>query len=273
MSTQQQDTDLERDDLEEPEVDPPLRPGEGEDGLLPSNATTAPPPATADWKSGLDEETKALVEAKGWKSLADMAKSYREAESSLGRERSRADQEAREKQEIARLLDQGRQAIGGTPQQNQGDPFQIEQLGELWEAGEISFKDALGYLTTQVFPAIADARAQQYVAPVAMKTQEAELRETVAQMEDTYPDFRELSTDVLALMQREPDEYQGSRGMRRAYAMVKADRDARTAHERARAARAETIDQGSVGQRATVDAAAIIRERIRGATPRIEDGI
>jgi hypothetical protein len=109
--------------------------------------------------------------------------------------------------------------------------------------------------------------------PVAQATAKRELAEMAANLDATYPDFKEMSDDVIGLMRSEPNEYSGANGMKRAYAMVKADRDAKAALEARRARSAETIDRSSMSQGQVQDAEEAIRARIRGAMPTVKDGI
>jgi hypothetical protein len=252
----------------------PEKDGIGQESEPLPPAAEQQPEAGDDWTSNLDDETRELVKNKGWKSPVDMAKSYQEAERNQSRERERAASAERQAQELVKLYEQGtRQITGQRPQDD--DPYQIGQLGDLVEAGEVSFKDAFRYMTEQVFPDIARAQAGHVIQPVAVSTAERELRETAVTLEDTYGDvFREMAPEVMDLMRRDPEEYnQSSRGMRRAFAMVKAERDAKAAREAARAAKAETIDSSSVGNRSTADAASIIRDMISQADPPRNDGI
>lgn len=271
MSTQAQDPVL--DDLDGDDgIDPPLRPsGPDSDGV----GGEAPPAPKADqngapdWLADADEDTRKWFQSKGWKSPADLLKSARELESTLGKERAAR---TKAEQDAAELVQMMQSAQGPQGRGNDDDPYQIEQLGALMEAGEVTASQAFKYLTTEVVPDLIRKEAGNLIQPVAQKTEMRDLRDAAAELEDTYPDFRELSPDVIALMRAEPEEYRGAKGMRRAYAMVKADRDARAAREERNTRRTETLDRGSIGT-SIEDSQAAIRERIRGAASRFDDGI
>lgn len=247
------------------------------DGIGEAKEQTAPAPAEKapkdDWTSGFDEETRDLIAKKGWKSATDMATSYREAERNQSQERERANTAERQAQQLAALFEQGTQQLSGRQTAQAEDRYQIRQLGELVEAGEVSYADAFSYLTEQVFPDIARAQAGQVMQPVAQSTAKRELAEMAANLDATYPDFKAMSDEVISLMHSEPNEYAGANGMKRAYAMVKADRDAKAALEGRRASRAETIDHSSASASQIQDQEKAIRDRIRGAMPAIRDGI
>ena len=268
MSTQAREHEH---DLDDDGIDPPLRPGadpEDDEAVLPPAASNGDAPS---WLADADDETRKWAQAKGWKSPADLLKSARELESTLGKERAGR---TKAEQDAAELVQMYQQAIA--PASGKGatddDPYQIQQLGELMEAGEVTAAQALGYMVKEVMPDLIRREAGNLIQPVAAKTEMRDLKDTAAELEATYPDFRDISEEVISLMRREPEEYRGSKGMKRAYAMVKADRDAKAARESRNTQRAETIDRGAIGV-STKDAEAAIRERIRGAGSRYDDGI
>jgi hypothetical protein len=269
VSTQAQEPFV--DDLEDggDDIDPPLRPvgaDDGDDGVSRQDTVAKD---NGDWLGDADEDTRKWIQAKGWKSPADLAKSAREAESTLGRERAARTKAEQDAAELVQMM-QNAQVPAGRGADD--DPYQIEQLGALMEAGEVTASQAFKYLTSEVVPDLIRKEAGNLIQPVAGRVEQRDLRDTAAELEATYPDFRELSSDVISLMRSEPQEYAGSRGMKRAYAMVKADRDAKAAREARNTQRTETLDRGSIGS-SVQDAEAAIRERIRGAGSRYNDGI
>lgn len=124
---------------------PPAEGGSLEDAIsaatapAPEGARPAPeqvnPAAPADWREGLDPETRSLVEAKGFRDPADLVRWGREAEATMHRERQRAEQV-----EQQMLQSQQPQQPDGAPQYTEADVFAA------MESGEIGAREAAAYM-------------------------------------------------------------------------------------------------------------------------------
>lgn len=222
------------------------------------------------WLDGADDDTLEYVKGKGWKDPATAIKSAREAERVMRQAEARAEAAERRQQQITEALQAAAGAGRGVPEQQ--DPYQIAQVAEAMEQGEISMAQGMQYLFSQVVPHMANEVAQRAVQPVQTYQQTGELERTAQELASTYEDFNELSDEVLKMIEQDPHQFNSPRGMKAAYGLARAEKDRRMAAQRQRTQRAETIDRGSLGQ-SVKPAHDAIRDAIEKARPRHDDGL
>jgi hypothetical protein len=251
----------------------------GDDGLSPSGATereseesTAP-----EWLTGADEETIKYVASRGWdKDPSGLIKSQREAERALRAEQqARADME-RELAEIRHAVESGQITPYDGGGQGDEDPFGIAAVAAAYENGEISAAQMLQHAFVaglQANQQILQEQLGQAMEPVVQHQTAATLERTAAEIAAAYPDFNELSDEVLQLIERQPAKYGDPEGMWAAYGLVKSRRQVKEAAERRRAEGAETLDAGSRGQQQAVAASEAIRKELAQAYQRPDDGL
>lgn len=244
--------------------EPPIRPPAGDLG---DEGEKKPETPAVEWLPAAESETVKYLSSRGWdKDPSGLVKSQREAESALRRE-----QEARAKieEDLAEarmaLQSNGAQGAGYGSEPGNDDPFGIVAAAEAYEGGQISmaqFAQHQTYATLQAAQQIAQEIVGQRVEPLQTFQASATMERTAAELADIYPDFADLSGDVLAMIEKHPETYGTAEGMRAAYGVVRGTRDAQQARERASATRAETLDTGSRGNGA-VDAAEAVRKQLR----------
>lgn len=237
--------------------EPALRPPVGDMGEEGEKETVAQP----SWLEGADEEIVKYAESKGFADDPMKAlKGQREAEVALRKEQSaRADME----RELAEM----REAGGAqSQQQHQGDdPFQLVAAATAYENGEITMAQLVQHqqwATLTAAEQMAQAMIGQEVTPLRTESTTRSMNETAAQLAQTYPDFADLSDEVMAMIDADPKQFGTATGMKAAFGLVRAGRDAKAAQETRRASRVETLDQGSRGNGGQ-DAAEAIKKQLR----------
>jgi len=218
------------------------------------------------WLPDADEETADYLRSRGWdKDPRGALKAQREGEGALRKEQSaRADMErelADARENLAALSEQQ----GGQQLSQDEDPFGLAQAAEAYENGQISMAQLVQFQNAAVLHqarAIAEEAVGQRVDPLANRQHTADLQKTASEIAANYDDFRELSDDVLALMQKNPSKYGDSEGMWAAYGLVKARSQQAEVAQRRASAGTETLDQGSRGQQYE-DAQDALRKQLR----------
>lgn len=222
-----------------------------------------------DWQAQLAEDERAYLAGKRWNSPADIVKAQREAEAAL----RRAQDEAAHYRQMLESIPQ----LPGQAGENGQQRLTPELIGQAYDAGEISGPQMVALLDQ-----LAQERIEERIGQFAAERVEPgiqwmhwnELQRTAAEMRQTYPDFNDLSQDVLAMIERNPELYNSAEGMRAAYGLVRAERDAQQAAERARASQAEMLGAGGRGPaQREQDAAEAIRQAIENVGRRLDDGI
>ena len=220
-------------------------------------------PLAVPWLPDADEETVEYLRSRGWdKDPSGALRAQKEAEKAL-----RLSQQAQAANE--RELAEARENLAAASKQRGGedqDPFGVLAAAEAYENGEITMGQFAQYQNAAVLSAakqMAEEIVGQRVDPLANRQHTADLQTTATEIAATYPDFAELSDEVLALMQRNPAKYSDPEGMWAAYGLVKSRKQVAEARQRKDAEGSETLDSGSRGH-SYEDASEAIRKELRG---------
>lgn len=250
----------------------------GDDGLDPSaSPERTEQPERPEWLANADDDTIRLAASRGWdRDPVKAIESQREAERAL-----RAEQQARAEleQEVAELreaIESGRVVPPGAGGVADDDPFGLVSVGNAYENGEISMAQVLQHAFAagvQANQQIVQEQLGQAIEPVVQHQTAATLERTAAEIAAAYPDFNDLSDEVLQLIERQPAKYGDPEGMWAAYGLVKSRRQVKEASERRRAEGSETLDAGSRGQQQAIAASEAIRKELAQAYNRPDDGL
>lgn len=224
-----------------------------------------------EWLADADEDTRKLATSKGWdKDPRGALTSYAEAEKEITRGRQR-------EAELERQLADAR---GGGQRTQGNDEPSIEQfldsLADAYENGDIGTKELVRNLFgagVAAAQAEADSRVSQRIDPVERRQTADIMDRTAAEIARTYPDFVELSDQVLEMIEQNPGKYGDAEGMWAAYGLVKSRQQVKDAAESRAANRTETLDGGGRNGDAGADASASIRKQLRDIRTPLNDGL
>lgn len=203
-----------------------------------------PAPEPTDWRTSLDPETRTLVESKGWRDPAEMARSYREAEASMHRER-----QERERIESMVLAQQNAQ-----PGQETGPSYSEADVHLALANGEITDNEARAY-----FSQLSDYRDQRIQSEIDKRLgqYDAERVQPLGQVQAAELLRGEISQVQSQVGQEELQRYgQQAIDIRKqmgisfpdAYALAKGRAETQRAVEARRSQFAETANGGARGR-------------------------
>ena len=205
------------------------------------------------WLQGADEDLVAYATGKGLKDPASALRSMRESEKSMREAMNQLAQErqAREEQEqyAARLESGGSQSQQGDGEMTFED--QMVVIDQAFAEGQID-ETTSARLRAEAINRHVDSMLEQRIGeatrPLVTANQKAELERAAFDMTQRYPNFADMSDDVVQILNTEPafkdPAFRDSAaGVEAAFGIAASRRAAQEATERARAP--ETLNSGS----------------------------
>lgn len=198
--------------------------------------------------SALDGPDADWMRNTGFRTEADLVRSYREMQARATRAEQEREQVIQAFQSSEEAPDYGYQP----PQQYGDDQFRqaAEWLGNQVDSGDMPFAQALGTIMDAVLPQMIEQKAQQIIGqqvnPVAQRLERRELDEALAEAEAQFgpAEAKRMGPQVMSMMKRYP-HLANPDGMRIAFRAVAGEHAVAQRQRAQRAPGMETVDTTS----------------------------